>query len=284
PILTLEGIEGKMFKPMALTVAFAILGAFILSITYVPMVSSLFLSKKLNHRKTLADKMIAWLERKYQPLLKYVLSIPKITLATTFVVSILAMVMLSRLGGEFIPELEEGDFAVDTRLLTGSNLTNTINTTQKSAQILLERFPEVEKVVTKIGSAEIPVDPMPLEASDMMVILKDKKDWVSAKSFDELSEKMGKELADIPGLSFGFQFPVQMRFNELMTGARQDVVCKIFGEDLDTLAVYAKRLGEIISKVDGSSNLYVETVTGMPQVVISYDRNAMAMYGLRVRD
>ncbi len=284
PILTLEGIEGKMFKPMALTVAFAILGAFILSITYVPMVSSLFLSKKLNHRKTLADKMIAWLERKYQPLLKYILSIPKITLATTFVVSILAMVMLSRLGGEFIPELEEGDFAVDTRLLTGSNLTNTINTTQKSAQILLERFPEVEKVVTKIGSAEIPVDPMPLEASDMMVILKDKKDWVSAKSFDELSEKMGKELADIPGLSFGFQFPVQMRFNELMTGARQDVVCKIFGEDLDTLAVYAKRLGEIISKVDGSSNLYVETVTGMPQVVISYDRNAMAMYGLRVRD
>lgn len=284
PILSLEGIEGKMFKPMAYTVAFAILGAFVLSITYVPMVSSLFLNKKINHKDSMADKMMAWLEKKYQPVLQYVLSIPRITLVTTFLVSMISVFVLFRLGGEFIPELEEGDFAVDTRLLTGSNLTNTINTTQQTAAILLERFPEVEKVVTKIGSAEIPVDPMPLEASDMMVILKAKKDWTSARSFDELAEKMGKELADVPGLSVGFQFPVQMRFNELMTGARQDVVCKIFGEDLDTLALYSKRLGNLISSVEGSADLYVETVTGMPQVVISYNRDAMAMYGLTVKE
>jgi len=284
PILSLEGIEGKMFKPMAYTVAFAILGAFILSVTYVPMMSSLFLKKKISHTKTMADKMMAWVERKYQPLLHNVLAFPKTAIATTLSLFAVSVFVLLNMGGEFIPELEEGDFAIDTRLLTGSSLTNTINTTQKSAKILLDRFPEVEKVVTKIGSSEIPLDPMPLEASDMMVILKDKSKWVSASSFDELAEKMGKELEDIPGVSFGFQFPVQMRFNELMTGARQDVVCKIFGEDLDTLARYSKKLGELISTVDGAINLYVETVTGMPQVVITYNREAMAMYGLNVRD
>lgn len=284
PILSLEGIEGKMFKPMAYTVAFAILGAFILSVTYVPMVSSIFLSKKISHSKSVADRMMAWLERRYQPALRYVLTIPKSTLAATLLIFSISIFTLMQMGGEFIPELEEGDFAVETRLLTGSSLTNTINTTQKTAKILVERFPEVEKVVTKIGSSEIPVDPMPLEASDMMVILKDKKDWVSASTFDELAEKMSKELADVPGVSIGFQFPVQMRFNELMTGARQDVVCKIFGEDLDTLAHYSARLGELVNRIDGVTDLYVETVTGMPQVVITYNRDAMAMYGLTVRD
>lgn len=228
--------------------------------------------------------MMAWCERKYQPLLQSILSFPKTAIASTLSLFTVSIFVLVSMGGEFIPELEEGDFAIDTRLLTGSSLTNTINTTQKTAKILLERFPEVEKVVTKIGSSEIPLDPMPLEASDMMVVLKDKSEWVSASNFDELAEKMGKELEDIPGVTFGFQFPVQMRFNELMTGARQDVVCKIFGEDLDTLARYSKRLGELISTVDGATNLYVETVTGMPQVVISYNREAMSMYGLNVHE
>jgi len=228
--------------------------------------------------------MMVWVERKYQPLLHGVLKFPKTAVASTLGLFAVSVFVLLNMGGEFIPELEEGDFAIDTRLLTGSSLTNTINTTQKTAKILLERFPEVEKVVTKIGSSEIPLDPMPLEASDMMVVLKDKSKWVSASTFDELAEKMGKKLEDIPGVSFGFQFPVQMRFNELMTGARQDVVCKIFGEDLDTLARYSKKLGELITTVDGATNLYVETVTGMPQVVITYNREAMAMYGLNVRD
>ncbi len=284
PILSLQGIEGKMFKPMAYTVAFAILGAFILSVTYVPMMSALLLSKKLSHAKSLADRMMAWVERRYQPLVRYVLEIPRTTIAVTLLIFALSGFVLSNMGGEFIPELEEGDFAVETRLLTGSSLTNTIKTTQKTAKILVDRFPEVEKVVTKIGSSEIPVDPMPLEASDMMVILKPKSEWVSAASFDELAEKMSQELNDVPGVSIGFQFPVQMRFNELMTGARQDVVCKIFGEDLDTLAHYSNKLGKLISTVEGAKDLYVETVTGMPQVVITYNRDAMAMYGLTVRD
>lgn len=284
PILSLQGIEGKMFKPMAYTVGFAILGAFLLSITYVPMMSALFLKKKISHAKTVADRMMAWLERRYQPLLQKVLSAKLLILTSTFALFALAVFVLMNMGGEFIPQLEEGDFAVEVRLLTGSNLNTSIETTQKTSTILLDKFPEVEKVVTKIGSSEIPTDPMPLEASDMMVILKDKSEWTSAKSFPELADKMGKALAVVPGVSVGFQFPVQMRFNELMTGARQDVVCKIFGEDLDSLARYSKQLGEIIGTVNGATALYVESVTGMPQVVINYNRDAMIAHGLSIHD
>ncbi len=284
PILTLEGIEGKMFKPMAFTIAFAILGAFLLSITYVPMMSALFLNKKIQHKKNLTDKLMIWLERKYQPMLTYLLAFPKTILLVTLSLFGISLFILSRMGGEFIPQLEEGDFAVETRLLTGSNLNNTIETTQQASKILLNEFPEVQKIVTKIGSAEVPTDPMPFEAGDMMVILKDKKQWVSAETFPELSAKMTEALKAVPGITVGFQFPVQMRFNELMTGARQDVVCKIYGEDLDSLATYARRLGQIIGTVDGAINIYEEQVAGMPQVVIKYDRAGMAKYGLSVAD
>ncbi|HNH61886.1 MAG TPA: CusA/CzcA family heavy metal efflux RND transporter, partial [Cyclobacteriaceae bacterium] len=284
PILSLEGIEGKMFKPMAYTVGFAILGAFLLSVTYVPMMSSLFLSKKISHKNTVADRMMAWLERRYQPLLQKVLNVKAAILTVTLLLFAGAIALLLNMGGEFIPQLEEGDFAVETRVLTGSNLNTSIEATQKASKILLAKFPEVEKVVTKIGSSEIPTDPMPLEAADMMVILKPKRDWTSASTFNELADKMSHELAVVPGVSVGFQFPVQMRFNELMTGARQDVVCKIFGENLDTLAQQARKLGDIINTIEGSTALYVESVTGMPQVVIRYNREALVAYGLNIRD
>ncbi len=284
PILSLQGIEGKMFKPMAQTVAFAILGAFILSLTYIPMVSALFLSKKIVHKPTISDRMMAVIESGYQKALFNVLRFPKLIISSALLLFGVAAWILMGMGGEFIPKLEEGDFAVDTRVLTGSSLTTTINATQQAAKILLKNFPEVEKIVTKIGSGEIPTDPMPIEASDMMIILKDKKQWTSAKTFDELAEKMSKALEDVPGVTAGFQYPVQMRFNELMTGARQDVVCKIFGEDLDTLAIYAEKLGNIINGVEGAKDLYVETVTGMPQIVVAYDRAAIARFGLNIQD
>lgn len=284
PILSLQGIEGKMFKPMAETVAFAILGAFILSLTYVPMISSLFLSKKISHELTFSDKMMLKVEAFYQKVLYRVLDFPKTIIGVAILLLVVAAWVLRGMGGEFIPKLEEGDFAVDTRVLTGSSLTTTIQSTQQTASILLKKFPEVEKVVTKIGSGEIPTDPMPVEASDMMVILKDKKQWTSAKTFDELAEKMSKALEDIPGVTAGFQYPVQMRFNELMTGARQDVVCKIFGENLDTLAIYAEKLGNIVNTVEGAKDLYVETVTGLPQIVVEHDRAAIARYGLNIED
>ena len=282
PILTLEGIEGKMFKPMAQTVAFALLGAFLLSVTYIPMMSSIFLSKNIKHKKNLSDLMMQRVERVYQFALSKVLRFPGMVLATTISLFAIAVFTFTTLGGEFIPALEEGDFAVDTRVLSGSNLNTTIEYTTKAAHILKTQFPEVEKVVSKIGSGEVPTDPMPMEASDMMVILKDKKDWTSAKTFDELAEKMGKALQDIPGITAGFQYPVQMRFNELMTGARQDVVVKIFGVDLDTLAVYAEKMGVIINSVKGAQDLYVEPVTGLPQIIIDYNRNEIARYHLDI--
>ncbi len=284
PILTLTGIEGKMFRPMAQTVSFALIGAFILSLTYVPMMSSLCLSKKLSHKDTWADKMMSALQGWYKPLLKKALAFPKVVVATAIVLFVVAVVIMSRLGGEFIPKLEEGDFAVDARLLTGSSLTETIKETQKAAAILQNRFPEVENIVTRIGASEIPTDPMPLEMTDIMITLKPKKEWTSASSFDELANKMSKALEEIPGMTNGFQYPVQMRFNELISGARQDIVCKIFGEDLDSLSAYANQMGGIVSTVDGAKDIYIETVTGLPQVVIKYNRESMAHYQLNVTD
>ncbi len=282
PILSLQGIEGKMFKPMAQTVAFAVLGAAILSLTYVPMMSALFLSKKLNPPATWTDRMMERLGAFYRGWLDKAIRKPARLVFAAVVLLVVAGGIMAAMGGEFIPELEEGDFAIDTRLLTGSSLTNTVETCQKAAGLLKADYPEVEKVVTKIGSGEIPTDPMPIEAADMMVILKPKKNWTSAKSFDELAEKMGNTLSALPGVTFGFQYPVQMRFNELMTGARQDVVCKIYGEDLDSLAKYAHKLGELVGTVEGAKDLYVESVGGLPQIVVTHDRGALARYGLDV--
>lgn len=284
PILTLVGIEGKMFRPMAQTVSFALLGAFILSLTYVPMITSLLLSKKIREHHTFSDKMMDKIGFYYRKTLNLAFRFPKFMVISSLCVFIFSLIVLSRMGGEFIPELEEGDFAVDTRVLTGSSLATTIEATKKTAGILKNNFPEVEKVVTKIGSGEIPTDPMPIEASDMMVILKDKKEWTSAKTFDELADKMSKSLQTVPGVTAGFQFPVQMRFNELMTGARQDVVCKIFGENLDSLAYYSKKLGDLVQTVDGATDLYIETVTGLPQIVVNFNRDALAMYKLNIHD
>ena len=284
PIFTLQGIEGKMFKPMAQTVAFALLGAFVLSLTYIPMMSALFLSKKIKHKPNISDKLMGKVEVAYQNKLAGIIKHPKLVLSFVLLLFVSAIIVLTTLGGEFIPALEEGDFAVETRILTGSNLNTTIASTQKAAHILKTQFPEVEKVVTKIGSGEVPTDPMPMEAADMMIILKDKKEWTSAKTFSELGEKMSKAIEDVPGVTTSFQYPVQMRFNELMTGAKQDVVCKIFGENIDTLAHYAEKLGAIINTVEGAKNLYVEPVTGMPQVVIEYNRATIAQYNLNISD
>ena len=285
PILTLEGIEGKMFKPMAQTVIFALLGAFILSLTYIPMMSSLFLSKKIDDKKTFSDKMMEKIESLYDESLAQVLKIPNIIFFGIVAVFFVAVFVMTRLGGEFIPSLPEGDFAVDTRVLPGSNLKTSTDAVQKSSRILMKKFPEIEKIVGKTGSSEIPTDPMPIDASDMMIILKPRAEWTSAHSYEELSEKMSAELKkNMLGVTYSFQYPVAMRFNELMTGARQDVVCKIFGENLDTLKVYAEKLGEISKKIEGAQNIYVEPVSGMPQIVISYKREAMSQFGLNVND
>ena len=285
PILTLQGIEGKMFKPMAQTVIFALLGAFILSLTYIPMMSSLFLSKKIDLKKNFSEKMMDKLEAFYHRTLNLVLKIPNLVFFSVVGLFLISLFLMSRLGGEFIPSLPEGDFAVDTRVLPGSNLKTSTDAVQKSSKILMKKFPEIEKIVGKTGSSEIPTDPMPIDASDMMIILKPRAEWTSAKTYNELAEKMSAELKkNLVGVTYSFQYPVAMRFNELMTGARQDVVCKIYGENLDTLKVYAEKLGAISKKINGAQNIYVEPISGMPQIVISYKREALSQFGLNVED
>ena len=283
PIFTLQGIEGKMFKPMAQTVAFALLGAFVLSLTYIPMMSALFLSKKVKTKPNFSDELMLKIETFYQNKLDKILNFPKIVIGCVIGIFVLSILILSLLGGEFIPALEEGDFAVETRVLTGSNLNVSIDASTKASKILM-KFPEVEKVVAKIGSGEVPTDPMPIDAQDLMVILKPKNEWTSAETFNELAEKMTVALEDVPGVTFSFQYPVQMRFNELMTGAKQDVVCKIFGENLDTLAVYAQKLGKVTNSVEGANELFIETVTGVPEIIIDYNRAVIAQYNLNIAD
>jgi len=283
PILSLVGIEGKMFKPMAQTVIFAIMGAFILSLTYVPLASSLFLSKNPVHKKNISDKLMGVIERLYEPSVQWALHRKKFIMVVSVVLMGVSLFIFSTLGGEFLPELDEGDFAVETRLLTGSSLTATIQATLRAEKVLLKNFPEVEKVISKIGSGEIPTDPMSIEAADLMVVMKNKDEWVSVKTKDEMIFNMQQALNEnVPGVWFGFQHPIQMRFNELMTGARQDVVVKIYGEDLDRLTQYAAQMGKLVSTIDGTESLFLESITGLPQIIIRIKRDQLARFGISV--
>ena len=246
------------------------------------MMSSLLINKQIPDAPSKSDIILAKIEKIYQRYLARLLRIPRRIVTLVIAMFILSLITLFTMGGEFIPALEEGDFAVETRLLTGSNLSSSIEYTQKAAGIIKDLFPEVEKVVTKIGSGEIPNDPMPIEAADLMIIMKDKKEWTSASTFPEMAEKMSNAMKQVPGITIGFQYPVQMRFNELMTGARQDVVCKIFGENLDTLARYGRDIGNIIGNIEGATDLFIEPINGMPQIIIKYNRDIIAQYGLTI--
>lgn len=283
PILTLVGIEGKMFKPMALTVMFAIVGALILSLTYVPMISTILLSKKVGHRETLSDKFMKFIQSGYTPRFLWMFRRQKFMVSIIVFVFIISLLLFNRLGAEFIPNLDEGDFAVEMRLMPGASLTNTIAKTEKAADVLLKQFPEVKKVVGKIGTAEIPTDPMPMEACDLMIILRDKEEWNTSWSKDELAERMKAALeSELPGVEFGFLQPIQMRFNELMTGAKQDVVVKIYGEDFKQLTNYAGKIEKIAARINGVEDVYVEQLEGLPQLMIRYNRDALARYGISV--
>jgi len=284
PLLSLIGIEGKMFKPMAQTVAFAILGAFIFSLTYVPMMSSLFLSKKTTHKRNISNKIIDSLKRVYTPLLTAVLKFKRLTVTLAVLLFAMALFLFSRMGGEFIPNLEEGDLTVEISMSQGTSLSQVIETFSRVEKILKQKFPEVKQVVTRIGSSEIPTDPMPMERADMMLSMMPKAEWKTAGSREEMVEKMEDALSIIPGINVEITQPMQMRFNELMTGVRQDVAIKIFGDDLDVLTGEANRISKLISQVEGVSQPYVEKVTGLPQVVVEYNRDKMAQYGINISD
>lgn len=282
PLMTLVGIEGKMFRPMALTVFFAILGAFILSLTYVPMVSSLLLSRKVHNRKTFSDKMIEKLQGWYRPVLDWVLARNKDVITAAIGLFCVSIMGFKFLGGEFIPSLEEGDFAVEMSMAQGTSLSQMVECCTKAEKLLKAQYPEVKQVVSRIGSAEIPTDPMPIERADIMIALKPKAEWTSAETTPELMEKMEETLKAIPGLEAEISQPIQMRNNELLTGIKQDVAIKIFGEDLDVLTSEAGKVKKLIERVPGVSGIFVEEVSGLPQIQVKYNHERMASYGVSV--
>ncbi|MFC0318722.1 CusA/CzcA family heavy metal efflux RND transporter [Olivibacter oleidegradans] len=283
PILSLVGVEGKMFRPMAQTVGFAIFGALILSLTYIPMMCALFLSKNVEHKKTFSDRMMEKLQRIYQPLLQKAIRVKYIIVGCTVALFAIALFFFSRMGGEFIPQLQEGDYAFHCILPQGSSLNQSIETSMQASRII-KQFDEVKMVVGKTGAAEVPTDPMPPEATDMMIVLKPQDEWKSERSYTELADAMMEKLEVVPGIFFEKNQPIQMRFNELMTGIRQDVAVKIFGENMDTLAAYADEVGEIIQTIPGATSPQIERVGGLPQINVEYDRTRIANYGLTVQD
>ena len=284
PLMTLVGIEGKMFRPMALTVFFAILGAFILSLTYVPMASSLMLSRKVHTRKTFSDRVIEKLQAWYRPVLDWVLARNKDVITGAVALFCVSVVGFKYLGGEFIPSLEEGDFAVEMSMAQGTSLSQMVESCTKAEKLLKKEYPEIKQVVSRIGSAEIPTDPMPVERADIMIALKPKAEWTSAKTTPELMEKMEETLSAIPGLEAEISQPIQMRNNELQTGIKQDVAVKIFGDDLDVLTQQAGKVKKMIEDVPGVSGIFVEEVAGLPQIQVKYNHEKMAAYGVSVDD
>ncbi len=283
PILSLVGIEGKMFRPMAQTVGFAILGALILSLTYIPMISAAFLSKTASSKATLSDRMMSFFQRKYEPVLQLAIRFKIAVITVAFALLVVSILIFTRLGGEFIPQLEEGDYAVEFVLPQGASLSQTIETVMLAERMIL-KYPEVKMVVGKTGSADVATDPMPPQASDLIVILKEKSEWRKGKDFYGLSNEIRKTLEDIPGVIAEPSQPIQMRFNELMTGIKQDVAIKIFGESMDTLNSLAESVSAAIKSIPGITKPQVEKVSGLPQITIKYDRARMANYGLNISD
>jgi len=284
PIMALIGIEGKMFRPMAQVVAFALLGAALLSLTYVPMVSALFLSKKTEHKRNFSDKLMDWFHRAFNPIISFALSRKLLVSVSAIVLFLFSLFMFTRLGGEFIPQLEEGDLAAGVITLQGGSLTNTVEQVEKANKILLENFPEIKHTVCKIGAGEIPTDPTPMETGDYIITLKPKSEWTSAKTREELVAKMEESLIPLAGVKFEFQQPIQMRFNELMTGSKQDIAIKIFGDNLNILSQKASNIEKIIQIVNGVEDINVEKVTGLAQVQVEYNRDRLAQYGLSVEE
>ncbi|MEI7524246.1 MAG: CusA/CzcA family heavy metal efflux RND transporter [Mariniphaga sp.] len=284
PIIALVGIEGKMFRPMAQVVSFALLGAAILSLTWVPVASALFLGRKIGHNANFSDRIMTSIHKVFDPIISLALNQKRMFTVSAIVLFILSLFLFTRLGGEFIPQLEEGDLAAGVITLQGGSLSNTVEMVQKANKILLENFPEVKHTICKIGAGEIPTDPTPMETGDYIITLNDKSTWTTAKTREELVKKMEEKLVVLAGVKFEFQQPIQMRFNELLSGSKQDIAIKIFGDDLNTLAVKGEEVNKIIRKLTGVEDINVEKVTGLAQVQVSYNRDRLAQYGLSVNE
>ncbi|GAA4294717.1 CusA/CzcA family heavy metal efflux RND transporter [Aestuariibaculum suncheonense] len=284
PILSLSGVEGKMFKPMALTFSFALVGAMLLCLTYVPVISSLFLKPVKQSDKNISVRLMNRLNTFYNPTIHWALQNKTLVVSLSSVLLAVSIWIFTSMGGEFVPTLDEGDFVIQPVLKTGTSLGKTIEITTKIERTLLDNFPEVDQVVSRIGAAEVPTDPMSMEESDVIIKLKPKDQWVSAENKDELADKFKEALKIIPGMEVEFTQPIEMRFNELITGVRADVAIKIFGEDLSVLASKANEIKSLINNVEGASDIIIEKVEGLPQMTVNFKRSKIARYGLNIAD
>ena len=283
PILSLSDVEGKMFVPMALAFCFALLGAMILCFTYVPVVSVLLLKPQKNNPNSLNNRMMRGIRKLYRPAIKWALGHKKTVLIGSLGLLLFTGVVFNKMGAEFVPTLDEGDFVIQPILKTGTSLSKTIDITTKIEQIL-STFPEVEQTVSRIGAAKVPTDPMSMEESDVIIKLKPQKSWTSASTKDELADAFKEKLKSIPGIDYEFTQPIEMRFNELITGVRADLAIKIFGEDLNVLAKKADQIKKQIENVKGAADISVEKVEGLPQMSVKLNRSAIARYGLNAND
>ncbi|TYC17801.1 CusA/CzcA family heavy metal efflux RND transporter [Bizionia gelidisalsuginis] len=283
PILSLVNVEGKMFRPMALVFCFALIGAMVLCFTYIPVMASLFIKPTNTEKRTISARLMGFLERKYEPTISWALRKKRLVLGMAIALLVFTGFLFTRMGGEFVPTLDEGDFVIQPVLKTGTSLSKTIEATTRMEKIL-KKFPEVEQVVSRIGAAEVPTDPMSMEESDVIIKLKPKSEWESAETKDELADKFKEALSEIAGVDFEFTQPIEMRFNELITGVRADLAIKVFGENLDILYTKALEIETAIQNVEGAADISVEKTAGLPQMSVKYDRRKIAKYGLNISD
>ncbi len=283
PILSLSGVEGKMFRPMALSFSFAIIGAMILGLTWLPVATSLFLKPGTTKKRNISAWIMDKVNQSYYPVIKWSCGHKRLVLGAAIVSLLLTGLVFSRIGGEFVPTLDEGDFVIQPVLKTGTSLSKTVEMTTKMENILIEKFPdEVVQIVSRIGAAEVPTDPMSMEEIDMIIKLKPKKLWTSANSKEKLADKFKEALSIIPGVEYEFTQPIEMRFNELITGVRSDIAIKIFGEDLDYINQKALEIKNIIAEVPGASDIIMEKTAGLPQIKVNYNRSKIAYYGVDI--
>ncbi|MCU4164156.1 CusA/CzcA family heavy metal efflux RND transporter [Carboxylicivirga caseinilyticus] len=285
PVLALQGVEGKMFIPMAMTFGFAVLGVMVLCLTYIPMMAALFLKPPKTDKKTWGEKFIIKLENLYEPVIAWALRKGKLVLGIALVLLISGGFLFSRMGAEFIPQLDEGDFAFQAFLKPGTSLSEVEKASTRIEQIVLENFPdEIESIQSRIGVADLPTDPMPIDIADIFVILTPEDEWTKVESKQELIDKVKEKVSVLPGINYEFTQPIEMRFNELLTGIREDVAIKLYGDDLNMLADKAEEISGLIAGIEGIEGIKAEATRGLPQITVKYNRTKLGQYGLKIKD
>ena len=281
PILVMTGVEGKMFHPMAITVVTALLGAMILSVTFVPAAIALFLSVKLTEKESTT---VVWAKKAYVPALNAAMRNKVLTITIAVVIVVLSGLLVTRTGSEFVPNLNEGDIALHAIRIPGTSLTTAIEM-QSELEKTIRSFPEVDRVFGKIGTAEIATDPMPPNVADIFIILKPRSEWNGPHyTKEKLIEAMEQKIQKIPGNKYEFTQPIEMRFNELLSGVRADVAVKVFGDNLDTLLSLGNKIENILATIPGAADVRTEQLSGLPILSIQVDRTKIARYGLNVSD